>query len=682
MRLVVTVYDLIPELFSELYLQDTAVRRRYRARLELIRQADRILAISTATKEDVVKRLRVPAAQVTVAGGGVGDRFRHPENLADARAAAGKAVSGLEPGYILYTGGIEPRKNVRRLLEAYAALPGGVRAAHQLVIVCSVLPEERRRLEADLARLGISARVLFPGYVADPELVALYQACHLFVFPSLYEGFGLPVVEAAACGAPVLVSGTSSLVELVPKEAQFDPYDVTSITAALERALRDESFRNVLHPENLPSWRDVAARTAEAYEDVQRVRRARNGRPRLGFVSPMPPQPSGVADASYRLLEALAARCEVDAFADGYDVGESHQAKVPDGVSLASARSFDRCERARGGYDRVVYCLGNSEFHAGALALLRQRPGIVIAHDLRLSGLYAWIAHKRPDLEPRSFHEILQSMYGGRVPRSLGHEGWLDLDDADRYGIFMAREVLASSKRFLVHSRYAAQLARLEAAPADVAKIGVIPFGVVSPDAVPRARAGAHPLVATFGIATAAKQTEKVIEAFATIAEADAETRFAVVGSFPDPRERTSAERLADKLGLRERIDFTGRIDQEAFEEWMSRTTMAVQLRSWSNGETSAAVTDCLARGISTVVTGIGSAAELPDECVVKVDREIGSRALGRELTALLGDPARRSRLAAAAEDYARSSSFERAAETLYEVVTGTDSLTAFTSAA
>jgi glycosyltransferase involved in cell wall biosynthesis len=174
--------------------------------------------------------------------------------------------------------------------------------------------------------------------------------------------------------------------------------------------------------------------------------------------------------------------------------------------------------------------------------------------------------------------------------------------------------------------------------------------------------------VATFGIASAAKQTEKIVESFATIAEVHDETRFAVVGTFPDPRERAAAERLADELGIRERIEFTGRVDHDDFYAWVSRTTIAVQLRSWSNGETSAAVTDCLAVGIPTVVTGIGSAAELPDDCVVKVAREIDARSLGRELTALLADPARRSQLAAAAETYARSNSFERAAEILFEI--------------
>jgi glycosyltransferase involved in cell wall biosynthesis len=407
----------------------------------------------------------------------------------------------------------------------------------------------------------------------------------------------------------------------------------------------------------------------EAYDHELRTAKPERRPPRLAFVSPLPPQASGVADASYRLLESLSTRCEIDAFVDGYDVGQRVAATAPQGVKLVSAISFDRCERARGGYDGVVYCLGNSEFHPGALALLRKRPGIVIAHDLRLSGLYAWAARERPDAVPRSFYETLHRMYGNRIPAEVGEHGWLDLDDADRYGIFMARDVLEQCDLFLVHSVYAAQLARFDARPADVAKIRVIPFGIPPPVARPNTPASREPLVATFGIASAAKQTEKIIEAFATVAERDASARFAVVGSFPDPRERERAEKLVGALGLARTCELTGRLGTEDYSQWMARATVAVQLRAWSNGETSAAVMDCLAAGVPTVVTRLGSAAELPEECVVKVERDVTPRVLGETLAELLADTEARKRLATAAQDYARANSFGRAADAVYELV-------------
>ena len=92
-----------------------------------------------------------------------------------------------------------------------------------------------------------------------------------------------------------------------------------------------------------------------------------------------------------------------------------------------------------------MYCLGNSEFHAEALALLRRQPGVVIARDVRLTGLYAWSAHHRPELQPSSFHQALQSMYGARVPATLGMHGHVSGEEADRYVLLMAQEAIAHS---------------------------------------------------------------------------------------------------------------------------------------------------------------------------------------------------------------------------------------------
>lgn len=665
-RLVVTVYDLIPELFPALYLRNPVIRRSYHARLELIRQADRILAISQATANDVVTRLRIPSDRVDVVGAGVGAEFSPPTVLEEARATASDAVPGLEHGYVLYTGGIEPRKNVERLLAAYARLPERLRTAHQLVIVCRVTPDERLRLDEELARLGIAQRVLFPGYVEDSTLVALYQACQLFVFPSLYEGFGLPVAEALACGAPVIAARTSSLPELVDDAALFDPYDVDAIAHAVIRALEDERLRTRLRSPAVPTWDEVAARIVAAYRRVDPPRRRRS-RPRVAFVTPLPPQPSGVADASFHLLEAFRERCPVDVFVDGPSTRRPVDVAAPAGLTVASVASFERCDGIRD-YDQIVYCLGNSEFHVGALALLQRRPGVVIAHDLRLSGLYTWAARNRPDLATRIFHESLHAMYGDRLPTSVGEHGWLDVDDADRYGIYMARDVIRASTRFLVHSRYAAQLARLEAAPEDAEKIGVLPFGVAAP-ANPRCEDADEPLIATFGIAAAAKQIEKVVRAFARLAEDEPSVRLAFVGSFPDPTERKSIERLARDLGVAERTVLTGRLDASEYGRWLARATIALQLRSWSNGETSGAVMDCLAAGVPTIATGIGAAAELPDRCVVKVPAQIAPDVLAAALRTLLREPKERLALSTAAATYARTQSFDRAAAALYDVV-------------
>jgi glycosyltransferase involved in cell wall biosynthesis len=283
MRLTLTLYDLIPAIHPEIYFADSGMRRWYCGRLQLIRRADRILAISETTGRDAVRILGVRPEQVVVVGAAVSNQFQPTERPEEAFAAAEGAVPGLEPDFILYTGGIDPRKNLDRLLAAYAALPLEVRAGHELVVVCQVGQTEREALDRQLRELGIADRVRFPGYVAEDALIRLYQACTLFVFPSLYEGFGFPIAEAMACGAPVIASRTSALTELVDdRDAQFDPFDVASIGGTMERFLTDEQLREGLTRCPLDSrftWPSVAERTVAAYDDLRRL--PRRARPRL-----------------------------------------------------------------------------------------------------------------------------------------------------------------------------------------------------------------------------------------------------------------------------------------------------------------------------------------------------------------------------------------------------------------
>jgi glycosyltransferase involved in cell wall biosynthesis len=672
LRYVATLYDLIPRRFPEIYLRDPTVRRKYEVRLELIRRADRVLAISQSSADDAIVQLGIAPERVRVVGAGVSERFAPPASRARALGAARNAMPWLEPGFLLYTGGIEPRKNIDGLLHAYGDLPAKLRNEHQLVVVCRVTPQDRVALEKSLAGLDIGDRVHFPGYVPDAELILLYQSARLVVFPSFYEGFGFPVAEALACGAAVVASDTPTLAELVEDPAaRFDPHDPREIRETIAEYLIDDAKLKEIAAPKLDrrfTWPAVAERTAAAYEEAlrlpQRLRHRR--RPRVAFVSPFPPQRSGVADESYRLVSALAEYCEVDAFADG---PEEIEAYAPEGVPLKTIQQFDVTDRGIAGYDRVFYCIGNSEFHTGALSLLRRRPGVVIAHDVRLNNLYAWCGRGRAESDPESFPEVLHSMYRGRLPEDLGRQGAVSLEDADRHGVFMARETLARAERYLVHSNHAAQLARLEAAPGDEGKISVIPFGVMSPDEfqLTRAHEGAR-VIASFGLVSPAKQTAKVVDAFPYVL-AKTEATLAIVGP-QTPSERKQLARRAALLGVPGRLfRQTGYVDEERLLEWATRTAVAVQLRASSNGETSAMVARCLAAGVPTIVTNIGSAAELPDECVVKVERDVTPQSLGETIAELLDDANRRASMAAAGVEYSRERSYARVASKLYEDV-------------
>jgi glycosyltransferase involved in cell wall biosynthesis len=271
--LVVTLHDLIPAVFPKENMPDTGVRRAYWARLELARHADRVLNVSQATARDATRLLGLRPERMAVTGGGVSDDFRPPASPDAARTALRQHWPSLESEFVLFTGGMDYRKNTSGLLEAYAGLPQDLRERFALVVVGRLAVDDPHGSFRDQAEaLSISDRLVLTGHVPDDELILLYQASSLFVFPSLYEGFGLPVVEALACGAPAIVGRNSSLVELVDEEeALFDSSDPASIRAALSLALTDEKLRRRLRRPDIHerfTWPRIAELTAEAYRRV------------------------------------------------------------------------------------------------------------------------------------------------------------------------------------------------------------------------------------------------------------------------------------------------------------------------------------------------------------------------------------------------------------------------------
>src|SRR6185503_7347152 len=144
-----------------------------------------------------------------------------------------------------------------------------------------------------------------------------------------------------------------------------------------------------------PTWTAVAEKVAGVYEKLLELPpRARPRSRRVAFVTPLPPQRSGVADYSHRLLEHLVRERDVDVFVDEHADGRNPEPEAPEGAEVFRVDDLDAVEGLRGGYDAVVYSIGNSEFHSGALAALRRRPGIVLAHDVRLPELYLHAAHR------------------------------------------------------------------------------------------------------------------------------------------------------------------------------------------------------------------------------------------------------------------------------------------------
>ena len=190
----------------------------------------------------------------------------------DRRSTPAPPATEDPPGFLLYVGGDDARKNMEGTIRAYARLPAPLRSEHQLVIACRIGPLRRFELGTFAASLGIGGdEIELTGFVTDQELAALYRACELFIFPSLYEGAGLPILEAMSCDAPVAASNTSSIPELLGDlEATFDPADPADIAAPSPRSSRTpcrrlarERSRRARRPLHLGAGRERDARRYE-----------------------------------------------------------------------------------------------------------------------------------------------------------------------------------------------------------------------------------------------------------------------------------------------------------------------------------------------------------------------------------------------------------------------------------
>jgi len=210
------------------------------------RAAAHILADSEATKTDLVARYGTPPEKITVVYPGRDETLAPVRDLATIEAV--KARYGIAGDYFLYLGTLQPRKNLVRLVTAFAHL-ATQSPSHPIPRL--VLAGKRGWLYGDLftkvRHLGLEGHVCFPGYVSDEDKAALLSGAFTFVFPSLYEGFGLPVLEAQACGCPVITSATSSLPEVAGDAALLvDPGDTGAIAAAMQRVVADPALRETL----------------------------------------------------------------------------------------------------------------------------------------------------------------------------------------------------------------------------------------------------------------------------------------------------------------------------------------------------------------------------------------------------------------------------------------------------
>ena len=685
--LVVVLYDLIPLIFSERYLPTVRVREPYLARLQLVRDADLVLAISGHTRRDAIEHLGLDPQRVVDIGGGATSAFAPPAPGEDPHGHVRRACPRITKPYVLTVAGYEWRKNSEGLIEGFARLPREVRRAHQLVIACSVPPEGERAWRECARRAGLADDdLVITGFVDEPLLRSLYQAAALFVFPSRYEGYGLPALEAACSGVPVLTSDSSSLPEILDlPSSTFPVTDTEAMAGRMDAALTDASFRAELlaagaRAAATHTWDAVADRTLAAYEILdERLaparparRRKRVPRSRVAFVGPLPPAESGVGLYNERVIAAMDL--------DGIDLELFYE--TPRGVAAPRPPVDVPCYpiEALGtqldphDYDTVVYTLGNSGYHVRTFDLARRVPGVLWLHDAYLIGLHLeWALWQIRSFGRTAdvltiFREEMTAMYGRRIPSDevlvepLSHQAFVD------HQVYLTARVVRAARRLVLNSELAHQMVRIDAGPD-----GLLPPTTVLRHAFPdasvlpvptSARPGERPLVVALGIVHEIKRPDVLLRAVAALSRP---VDVAFVGPCEEPFAR-ELRGLAATLGIAERVTLTGFVDVTEYAGWIGRADVAVQLRNVSFGESSGAIHDAIAGGVP-VVTSIATAADLPAGVVTMVPADCRAGAIADAIRAVIDDPTVRARRHAASRALAEEWSFTRVAREILEVV-------------
>lgn len=662
----VILYDLIPYIRRDPYLVNPIIESWFENKLGHMRRADLLLAISESSRQEGIEYIGFPAENSINISTAADPHFK-PLSISKTREEELRLKYGLNRQFVMYTGGIDYRKNIEGLIRAYSRLPKSLRASHQLAVVCSIKAPSRMALQKLAKQQGLEPdELILTGFVPDLDLVHLYNLCKAFIFPSIHEGFGLPALEAMRCGKAVIGSNTSSLPEVIGYEkALFDPNSDESITEKLAQVLSDSAFRKELEIHGAIqaqkfTWDECAKTTLAALEDWNAKKQnadVRNyKRPKLAYVSPIPPERSGISDYSAELLPELARHYDIDVIVD--------QDKVTSQPTLANCnlRNTKWFKENAGSYERVLYHFGNNHLHQHMFGLLKEIPGIVVLHDFFLSGI---IRHM--DLTGYS-----PNLWDTSIYKDHGYVALASRHTGDGYHVIWDYpnnlSVINNSLGVITHSESSRRLAGQWYGNRLAEDIDVIPLLRSKARNIDRDLARLELnipqdafVACSFGFLSPTKLNKRLLDSWlSSDLFKNKKCYLFFVGENNGEAYGADLLQTINSSSARNRIVITGWTDTDTFHKYLAATDIAVQLRTLSRGETSAAVLDCMNYGIPTIINAHGSLSDLPKNSVLMMPDEFTDEQLSKALNTLFINSAQRKKLGAEALNTIKSKHLPR----------------------
>lgn len=679
-------YDLIPLLFPKRY---GMLYSHFQAGLPRVKSMNLLLAISETTRQDAIRCMELEPWQIVNISSGVSESFRKVR-IEDEAGLLRRY--GLGQRFVMYTGGNDWRKNHEGLIEAWARLDEALRSDCQLAIVCEMPAQEKLRLLQLASHLGMKpGELVLTGFVPDEDLVALYNLTTLFVFPSLYEGFGLPIVEAMRCGAPVIGGDNSSIREIIQREeALFDASNRDSMAAALERGLSDEGFRQHLRDWGAKRGRDFSwKRSAELAlaaidEGVARWQAEKVAKkagqqipgkvlsagassrhlPRLAWVSPMPPDKSGIALWSQDLLPYIRHYYDVDVYTrvDSCPAGQGGGLKP--GCSDWHELPFHAAD-----YEMIVYQMGDSHFHDYMLYLIECCPGIMVQHDFHLSHMLHWRGHIAKDYSLYEQHMFYSHGWQGLKAMLAAEPGDMDVMNAypsNKRILDKALQVIFLSESMIDWTRKAygeEYVHRLAPAvvPTMILHRELIERNVSADDQARIAMRKKYGfdssdfLIMTFGLIGELKNPELLIDAVRLMTEKaeGTDVKLVFAGSTTDRAYLETLCKRASSPAEQSWFRITGFLSHEEYCDYLLMADCAVQLCKASINGPSGAVMECMLAGVPVVVSREAGHG-WPQGLVCELQTGAGAEQLSEILEELRRDEGKRREQSKKARAYVR----------------------------
>lgn len=612
----VMIHDVIP-LLMPVKEWSEAVTNEYRRRLEMIRDDPDICLLfnSETSRKDWTRHLHDRSSLM-----------RTTPLSADPRKFWCRRERTVSPNpYILFTGGFNYRKNIDGAIEAFRrarqlhADDSGF-LAFRLIIVGSCPDQVKEKYERLLDEMQLRDHVEFTGFVSDAQLITLYQDADLFFFPSKYEGFGLPLLEAMLAGDYIVSADNSSLPEVCgPFATYFSVDDGDQIAEALYTGYRQrlqetaEDIRKRQEHAFSFNWDDTALRTLEFMEETVAAPSPVSKKPSLAVFTPWPDQRSGIARFEYMMMPYLTEYFDITVFTPAPESGRAALENV-------AVLSLDAYQGRRSQFDYRLFQLGNNDlYHKEIMDLFLLEGGIAEIHDYVLSPFF--YAAYYASGEKKTYRRLLRMACGRKAGDQLYHNAVKHQVFPDMLEYPLSEAVVNLSDKAIFHNQWSAD--RIPSGNVAVIPLPSFPLpvqpgkaeGSAPLELVRRWREEGNVIISCFGYVNENKHPEVSLQALSRLRKDGLPVKLVFWGiSNIDTFLETVEEN-----GVADDVLLSGYLDEDGYNQAFAETDIVVNLRHPSMGESSGPLCEAFRSGKAVIVSDLNQYREFPDDICWKL---------------------------------------------------------------